>query len=85
MSALTVFGGRPVSVTVVVVVEEEVSVSVFWSLMDGVLGMDMTGSSRLDGKDGGIRIGRSERVRPRVMGVASLSEARAVSLASDSA
>ena len=42
----------------------------------------MTGSSgRLDGKDGGIRIGRSERVlRPRMMGVAlSLSDARAVS------
>ena len=46
----------------------------------------MAGSSRLDGKDGGIRIGRSERVRPRrVMGVASLSEVRAVSLASDTA
>jgi hypothetical protein len=46
----------------------------------------MTGSSRLDGMDGGIRIGRSERVRPRrVMGVASLSEVRGVSPASDRA
>jgi hypothetical protein len=66
-----------------VVVVEEGPVSVFWSLEDDVSGMDMTGSSRLDGKDGVIRIGRSERVRSRVMGVASLSKARAVSPLSD--
>ncbi len=47
--------GADVSVTVVVE-NEEGSISVFWSLDDDVSGMDMTGSSRLDGKDGGIRI-----------------------------
>ena len=45
----------------------------------------MMGSSSLDGKDGGTRMGRSERVRPRVTGVASLIEARGVSLVSDRA
>ena len=56
MSALTAFEGRPV--TVMIVVEEEESVSVlFLSLKDDVSGTE-------DGKDGGIRIGHSERVRP---------------------
>ena len=36
------------------------------------MGMDMTGSSWVDGKDGGIRIGRGERVQPRVMWVRKL-------------
>ena len=36
------------------------------------MGMDMTGSSWVDGKDGGIRIGRDGRVRPRVMWVRKL-------------
>jgi hypothetical protein len=59
---LTVFGGRPVSV--MVVVEEEGFVSVPFSLEDGNSRTGVTGSSRFDGKDGGIRIGRSERAPP---------------------
>jgi hypothetical protein len=44
-----------------VVVEEEGSVSVPFSLEDGDSRTGVTGSSRLDGKDGGIRTGRSEQ------------------------
>ena len=44
-----------------VVVEEEGSVSVPFSLEDGNSWTGVTGSSRVDGKDGGIRIGCSER------------------------
>ena len=79
MSVLTVCGGRPASDTIVAAVEEEqegtVSV-VFWSIQDededGKTGM--TGSSWPDGKLGGMRIGRSERIR---RDVASLSEVEA--------
>jgi hypothetical protein len=59
MLVLTVIDGKPVGVMVVVVDSEEGSTSV---LEDGVSGMGVTGSSQLDGKDDGIRIGRSERV-----------------------
>ena len=87
MSALTVFGDRLVSVTVVVVIEEErVRLGIFFLIAWGdVSGMAMTGSNRLDGEDGGIRVDDSERVRPQVMWsyeylhkriVALLSEAR---------
>ncbi len=61
MSDLTTFGGGPISVIDVV---EEVSVSVFWSPEDSVSGMGVIGNSRFHGMDGGIRIGRRERVRP---------------------
>jgi hypothetical protein len=61
MSTLTVFGGRPVSD--MVIVEEEGSVSMPISLEDGNSWTGVTRSSRFDGKDGGKRIGRSERER----------------------
>ena len=70
MSDLTVFGGRPVSV--MVVVAEEGSVSGPCPFEDDVSGMDAMGSIKLDWKDGGIRIGRSDRVRPRVFWVREL-------------
>ena len=54
MSALTLFGDRPVSV--IVIVEEVMP----FSSEDGESWTDVTGSSRFDGKDG-IRIGHSER------------------------
>ena len=64
------FGGRPVSV--MVVVAEEGSVSGPCPFEDDVSGMDAMGSIKLDWKDGGIRIGRSDRVRPRVFWVREL-------------
>ena len=62
MSDLTAFGGRPVSV--IDVVEEVVSFSVFWSFEGSVSGVGVIGNSRFHGMDGGIRIGRRERLRP---------------------
>jgi hypothetical protein len=44
-----------------VVVKEEGSVSVPFSLEDGDSWTGVMGSSRFDGKDGGIRTGRGER------------------------
>jgi hypothetical protein len=78
MSVLSEFGGRPVIDMVVDVEEgeEERSVSVLSLLEDGVGGRVITGSSSLpDGMDGGMSIGRSERLRPRVMNVAPLDVA----------
>jgi hypothetical protein len=60
---MTVFGGRHVSV--MVVIEEEGSVSVPFSLEDGDSWTGVTGSSRFDEKDGEIRTGRIERRRRR--------------------
>jgi hypothetical protein len=58
--------GRPVSV--MVVVEEDGSVSVPFSLEDGDSWTGVTGSSRFNGKDGGIITGCSERALAPAMG-----------------
>ncbi len=70
MSAVTVFG-----VGVMVVEEEERFLSVLLSLEDDVSRMDKTGSSRLAGMDGGIKI---KRVRSRVVWVRELLVSRVV-------
>jgi hypothetical protein len=71
MSTLTVYG-RPVIVTVVV--EEKGSFSVPFSLEDGDSWTGVTGSSRFDGKNGGIRTGRSERAPAPVMATGGVDE-----------
>ena len=71
MSALTLYGNRPVSV---MVVYPSRCLARLRMIDVSGMDMDMTGSSRVDGvrKDGRIRIGRSERARPRVMSVREL-------------
>ena len=68
---MTVYG-RPVSVTVVV--EEGGSVSVPFSLEDGDSWTGVTGSSRFDGKGGGIRTGRGERAPAPAMATGGVDE-----------
>jgi hypothetical protein len=71
MSTLTGYG-RPVSV--MVVVEEEGSVSMPFSLEDSDSWTGITGSSRFDDEDGGIRTGRGERAPVPAMATGGVDE-----------